>query len=159
MYIYLYLLYFCFNDTATTEIYTYLHTLSLHDALPISNAQAASNDRQWTTAYAIASRVDDAYAAGTDIRDQSLGERDDYTSLVWLAGTTAYYELKRPKDAMAMFQRYAEAARSPQTISKGYYWAGRAAPHAGDATPANLFLVPARAHAPHFYRHLPLARW
>src|SRR3546814_2838284 len=28
---------FCFfNDTATTENYTYLHTLSLHDALPIS---------------------------------------------------------------------------------------------------------------------------
>src|SRR3546814_14281991 len=24
-----------FNDTATTEIYTYRHTLSLHDALPI----------------------------------------------------------------------------------------------------------------------------
>src|SRR3546814_19621707 len=34
-------LFFCFvfffNDTATTEIYTYLHTLSLHDALPISS--------------------------------------------------------------------------------------------------------------------------
>src|SRR3546814_13165587 len=28
-------IYFFFNDTATTEIYTYLHTLSLHDALPI----------------------------------------------------------------------------------------------------------------------------
>src|SRR3546814_8102537 len=26
---------FFFTDTATTEIYTYLHTLSLHDALPI----------------------------------------------------------------------------------------------------------------------------
>src|SRR3546814_17959467 len=78
-------------------------------ASDLTNAQAASNDRQWTTAYAIASRVDDAYAAGTDIRDQSLGERDVYTSLVWLAGTTAYYELKRPKDAKAMFQRYAEA--------------------------------------------------
>src|SRR3546814_10395112 len=26
---------FFFNDTATTEIYTYLHTLSLHDARPI----------------------------------------------------------------------------------------------------------------------------
>src|SRR3546814_13837259 len=25
---------FCFNDTATTENYTYCHTLSLHDALP-----------------------------------------------------------------------------------------------------------------------------
>src|SRR3546814_17199736 len=27
---------FFLNDTATTEIYTYRHTLSLHDALPIS---------------------------------------------------------------------------------------------------------------------------
>src|SRR3546814_12038406 len=27
---------FLFNGTATTEIYTYGHTLSLHDALPIS---------------------------------------------------------------------------------------------------------------------------
>src|SRR3546814_15849199 len=26
---------FFFNDTATNEIYTYRHTLSLHDALPI----------------------------------------------------------------------------------------------------------------------------
>src|SRR3546814_7668175 len=31
---------FFFNYTATTEIYTYLHTLSLHDALPISNPSA-----------------------------------------------------------------------------------------------------------------------
>src|SRR3546814_5642569 len=29
---------FFFNYTATTEIYTYCHTLSLHDALPISPA-------------------------------------------------------------------------------------------------------------------------
>src|SRR5216110_4074633 len=28
-------LFFFFNDTATTEIYTSSHTLSLHDALPI----------------------------------------------------------------------------------------------------------------------------
>src|SRR5881227_167990 len=28
---------FFFNDTATTEIYTTVHTLSLHDALPISS--------------------------------------------------------------------------------------------------------------------------
>src|SRR3546814_13168541 len=29
------MLFYFFNDTATTEIYTYGHTLSLHDALPI----------------------------------------------------------------------------------------------------------------------------
>src|SRR5881227_4512429 len=31
-----YLFLFFFNDTATTEIYTTVHTLSLHDDLPIS---------------------------------------------------------------------------------------------------------------------------
>src|SRR5213596_4343713 len=31
-----YLFFFFFNDTATTEIYTRPYTLSLHDALPIS---------------------------------------------------------------------------------------------------------------------------
>src|SRR3546814_19279711 len=31
--------YFVFNDTATTKIYTDLHTLSLRDALPICQAQ------------------------------------------------------------------------------------------------------------------------
>src|SRR3546814_134783 len=34
-------LYFFFNDTASTEIYTYGHTLSLHDALPISGSVSA----------------------------------------------------------------------------------------------------------------------
>src|SRR3546814_14079877 len=39
-YLLLYVMYtvavvFFFTDTATTEIYTYCHTLSLHDALPI----------------------------------------------------------------------------------------------------------------------------
>src|SRR3546814_4207725 len=33
---------FFFNDTATTEIYTYVHTLSLHDALPIYGMPRAS---------------------------------------------------------------------------------------------------------------------
>src|SRR5881628_4169848 len=34
--VYFYFLFFFFNDTATTEIYTSVNTLSLHDALPIS---------------------------------------------------------------------------------------------------------------------------
>src|SRR3546814_8037509 len=33
-------LYLLFNDTSTTEIYTYGHTLSLHDALPISGGKS-----------------------------------------------------------------------------------------------------------------------
>src|SRR3546814_4187342 len=37
------MLFFVFNAPATTEIYTYLHTLSLHDALPISAALYGSD--------------------------------------------------------------------------------------------------------------------
>src|SRR3546814_18189903 len=44
--------FFICNDTATTEIYTYGHTLSLHDALPISGAEARHR-RPWTVAHAV----------------------------------------------------------------------------------------------------------
>src|SRR3546814_12742403 len=37
---------FFFNDTATTEIYTYGHPLSLHDALPIYHEADASHSRK-----------------------------------------------------------------------------------------------------------------
>src|SRR6058998_2940841 len=40
-YCYYVLSFFFFNDTATTEIYTVMNTLSLHDALPISCRAAA----------------------------------------------------------------------------------------------------------------------
>src|SRR5216110_1349286 len=36
-----FIFFFFFNHTATTEIYTSSHTLSLHDALPISRAGVA----------------------------------------------------------------------------------------------------------------------
>src|SRR3546814_20206923 len=38
---YFFVVVYFFNDTATTEIYTYLHPLSLHDALPIYGRRAA----------------------------------------------------------------------------------------------------------------------
>src|SRR3546814_6183138 len=40
---------FFINDTATTEIYTYRHTLSLHDALPISGSCRHTSRTTWTT--------------------------------------------------------------------------------------------------------------
>src|SRR6059058_3907875 len=40
------LFFFFFNDTATTEIYTSLHTLSLHDALPISTSPGGGAHRE-----------------------------------------------------------------------------------------------------------------
>src|SRR3546814_20937926 len=40
---------FFFNDTATTEIYTYLHTLSRHDALPICSKSGVPHTRRQNT--------------------------------------------------------------------------------------------------------------
>src|SRR3546814_3405303 len=61
------LIFFFFNDTATTEIYTYSHTLSLHDALPISNTaktQLRKLDKQ------AARRI-------LDFMDERVAGRDD----------------------------------------------------------------------------------
>jgi soluble lytic murein transglycosylase len=120
----------------------------------LTNARAAANDSQWTLAFDIARQLDDAYAPATDIRERPIGERDEYTSLAWLAGTTALDKLGRARDAIGMFDRYARAARSPQTQSKGWYWAGRAAQAAGDATTANSYFTQAAQHNDQFYGQL-----
>lgn len=121
-------------------------------------ARSAAASGQYATAYDIARQVDDAYAPGTQVSLRPLGERDDYTSLTWLAGTTALNRLGRPLDAIAMFDRYARAARSPQTISKGLYWAGRAAQAAGRATDANTYYENAALHFDQFYGQLAAER-
>ena len=121
-------------------------------------ARGAANDRNWSTAYRIASQLDDAYPAGVDVSAKSLGERDEYTSLAWLAGTAALHHLNRPADAVGMFDRYARAAKSPQTRSKGMYWAGRAAQAAGDAARGEAFLAQAGAYPDQYYGQLALER-
>jgi soluble lytic murein transglycosylase len=122
----------------------------------LENARGAAADRQYSLAYDIASKVDDAYPAGTVVRDRPLGERDDYTSLVWLAGMTALENLRRPADAERMFTLYAEAAQSPQTQTKGHYWAGRAAVAAGRNAASHF--EAAALHPDQFYGMLSLER-
>jgi soluble lytic murein transglycosylase len=121
-------------------------------------ARGAANDRNWQVAYGIASKVDDLYAPGTDVSTRPYDERDDYTSLVWLGGTTALQRLNRPADAARMFERYARAARSPQTRAKGFYWASRAAAASGQAAQASAWLEQAAGHPDQFYGQLALER-
>jgi soluble lytic murein transglycosylase len=129
----------------------YLETL-------LTIARAAASDSQFSLAYAIASRAVDAFPAGTDMSERTLGERDDYTSLVWLAGTTALKQLGRPADAETMFVRYSEGGRSLQVLTKGRYWAGRAAQSAGRAAQANAHFQAASAYPELFYAQLALEK-
>jgi soluble lytic murein transglycosylase len=124
----------------------------------LSFAQAAAADGQNELVYAIARHAEEAFPAGTVIRNRPFDERDDYTSLVWLAGTTALKKLDRPADAMTMFDRYARAAQSPQSQTKGWYWAGRAAEKAGRQDWARGYLAQAALHVDQFYGQLATER-
>ena len=124
----------------------------------LTNARGAAADGQYALAYDIARQVDDAYAAGTDVSGRPYGERDDYTSLVWLAGTTALLNLGRPQDAVPLFERYTRGSRTPQTQSKGLYWAGRAAEAAGDQAGASGYYARAAGYSDLYYGQLAAER-
>lgn len=157
------------RDTARSpEARAYLAAQGNYDGLPfdaekwmeglLTFARAAAADSQWSLAYGIASHLDAAFPAGTNVRERTAGERDDYTSLAWLAGYTAYKRLGRPNDAIGMFSRYAAAAKTPQSQSKGQYWAGRAAESAGQRALASDWLGRASAHYDQFYGQLAAER-
>jgi soluble lytic murein transglycosylase len=118
----------------------------------------AAADRNWQTAYNIASQIDDILPSGAAVADQPLPIRDDYTTLAWLAGTVALDRMNRPASAIAMFDRYAQGGRSLQVLTKGNYWAGRAALSAGRFQQANDYFQRAAAYPELFYGQLALER-
>jgi soluble lytic murein transglycosylase len=122
----------------------------------LTNAEAAEADGQHDMAFRIASKLRDAFPAGTNITALDLSTRDTYTSLAWLAGEAAYYRLGRPRDAIAMFNLYTEAARSPQTRAKGLYWAGRASKKADDMPSAQRYWGEAARFFDFFHGQLAL---
>ena len=117
-------------------------------------ARSAGSD----PAVRIASSIDDGFAPGEDISRLSFMVRDDYTSLMWLGGTKALWDLGDAKRAAPLFYRYGAAARTPQTRSKGFYWAGRAMARGGSQTEANRYFEMAAAYPDQFYGQLALER-
>jgi soluble lytic murein transglycosylase len=120
-------------------------------------ARGAAADGQYTQAYNIARQLDDSFAPGADIALKSYGVRDDYTTLAWLAGTSAM-QIGRSGDAVVMFDRYARGGRSLQVATKGWYWAGRAAAQAGRVLDARSHFERAAAVPELFYGQLALER-
>ncbi len=121
-------------------------------------AKAASNDGQFSLAYNIARQLPETYPAGTIVSERPFAERDTYTDLAWLGGQAAMTQLGRPKDAVALFNLYANAAQSAQTRAKGLYWAGRAAEAAGQQELAASYYNSAGAFFDQFHGQLALER-
>jgi soluble lytic murein transglycosylase len=126
--------------------------------MQIELAGDASDDRDWNTAYNIASGIDDVLPANAKVADQPIDVRDNYTTLAWMAGTTALDRIRQPASAIAMFDRYAQGGKSLQVRTKGYYWAGRAALQAGQLQQANDYFTRAAAYPELFYGQLALER-
>ncbi len=110
------------------------------------------------TAVKIAAGIDDTFPPGTDVSAQSYMIRDDYTSLMWLGGTKALNSLGNGAQAAPLFWRYGAAARTPQTRSKGFYWAGRAMAQSGKAAEAARYFELSAAYPDQFYGQLALER-
>ena len=123
----------------------------------LTAARGAVADGQHQLAYDIARQIDDAYPAGTDVSTRPYGERDDYTSLAWLAGQSAL-KIGRPGDAMVMFDRYGQGVKSPQTRAKGFYWAARAAERAGRPAEATALFDKAAGYRDQYYGQLAMER-
>lgn len=134
-------------------------------------ARPALDQRKWLTellavaraaddasAVRIAASIDDAFLPGEDISRLSFQIRDTYTSLMWLGGMKALNSLGDGTRAAALFHRYGAAARTPQTRSKGFYWAGRALIRAGDQSGARRYFEMAATYPDQFYGLLALER-
>ena len=119
---------------------------------------AAARGAGADSAVRIASSIDEAFAPGTDISKLSFKLRDDYTSLMWLGGTKALWDLRDPRRAAPLFYRYGAAAQTPGTRSKGFYWAGRALAQAGDNSGAKRYFEMAAQYPEYFYGQLSLER-
>lgn len=124
--------------------------------LLLTHAKAARAAGQYDVAYRIASKVQDGLAPDLRMIDQDLSTRNNYTDLLWLAGNTAMKELGNPAGAVGMFRLYAENAKTPQTKSKGYYYAARAAARAGDNANASRLYASAGQYFENFYGQLAL---
>ncbi|MBT0667507.1 lytic transglycosylase domain-containing protein [Novosphingobium profundi] len=124
----------------------------VRELLTAARGTSASNAVQ------IAASIDDAFAPGTDISRLSYRLRDDYTSLVWLGGTKALWQLGDARRAAPLFYRYGAAAQTPGTRSKGFYWAGRALSKAGDESGARRYFEMAAQYPHYFYGQLSLER-
>ncbi|WP_242447435.1 lytic transglycosylase domain-containing protein [Aurantiacibacter aquimixticola] len=106
----------------------------------------------------VAARALDAFAPGEDISAMEYKLRDDYTSLMWAGGTNALWHLNDGGSAAPLFYQYGAAARSSQTRSKGFFWAGEACRQAGRDAEAREHYEMAAQYPDRFYGIMALER-
>ncbi len=127
-------------------------TLWITELLTVARSASRSD------ATRIAARAREAFAPGEDISAMEYRLRDDYTSLMWLGGTNALWHSGDAAAAAPLFYQYGAAARTSQTRSKGFFWAGEAWRQAGNEEQATRHYEMAAEYSDRFYGLIALDR-
>ena len=88
----------------------------------------------------------------------ALTEGEFFADLEWLAGFLALTDLDAPQAALFHFERMAESVDTPISLSRGYYWVGRAQEVLGDLDAATEAYTKAAQHQTAFYGLLAAER-
>ncbi len=87
-------------------------------------------------------------------RNHVQTEGRGYAEAEWLAGWIALRNLDNPTAALKHFQKLYASVRTPVSLSRATYWAGRAAEASGDNDRAKLFYDLAAAYPTTYYGQL-----
>ncbi|MGB3167648.1 MAG: lytic transglycosylase domain-containing protein [Alteraurantiacibacter sp.] len=127
-------------------------TLWIEELLSVARAASRSDTPR------VAARAMEAFEPGEDISGLEYKLRDDFTSLMWAGGTNALWHLGDGASAAPLFYQYGASARTSQTRSKGFFWAGEAARRAGQTAQANRYYEMAAQYTDRFYGLMALER-
>ena len=103
-------------------------------------------------------RAGDGRAAYRAAADSGVDAGSDGLEAEFYAGWLALTRLKDPRLADRHFARLQEIGSSPITLSRAYYWRGRAAEAMGDPVNAQLFYAEAAHYPTAFYGQLAAAK-
>ncbi len=125
--------------------------------LRVEIGRAALREGQADIAYRIVANHN-ALPMGRLLSERPFAERQAYSDAEWLAGWAALTALDQPARALRHFQNFSAAVLTPVSLSRGDYWAGRAAEAAGMTADARRYFMRAGTHPDQFYGQLALER-
>jgi soluble lytic murein transglycosylase len=132
-------------------------TLALAAALPPSPAYDDAADRVWRERrliFNLAVRAGDYGAAYRAVTNHGFKAGTNYADAEFFAGWLALTKLKTPAQADAHFANIQATGSSPITLSRAFYWRGRAAEAMGDPIAAATFYGDGAENITTFYGQL-----
>lgn len=133
------------------------YAISLAAMAPDRADTLRNTDRWWTERRLLLQSAlkrghfSDAYALAAQNGMDSGG---DFADAEFVAGWIALRFLKEPERAITHFEAMTGGVATPISLSRGYYWLGRAASAAGKAEDANAYFKTAATYPYSFYGQL-----